>query len=46
MGYELIKHYYEMGLYKAGDLTFFVSANFITQEQADEITHGIDYQTK
>ncbi len=38
--YDIIKKYYDMGLYTDEDLETFVEAGYITQEQADEIRAG------
>lgn len=35
--FEGIKEYYQMGLYSKEDVQLFVQANYITQEQANEI---------
>lgn len=34
---EMIKRYYEMGLYSKADLDLFVKVNFITQGEEDQI---------
>ena len=38
MSYDLIKEYYDKGLYTAKDLKIFVAAGYITIEQYLEIT--------
>ncbi|MEK1304126.1 XkdX family protein [Limosilactobacillus fermentum] len=35
--FEMIKRYYEMGLYLKTDLDLFVKVNFITQEEENQI---------
>lgn len=35
---DQIKLYYQMGIYKAADLPLFVSAGWLTQAEADELT--------
>ena len=37
MWYKLIKEYYLIGLYTEEDLDLFVSVNWITEEQKEEI---------
>lgn len=38
--YELIKKYYELGIYNDSDIDMFVLAENITKEQGDEIKRG------
>lgn len=38
MSYELIKSYYDLGLFTKSDLEMFASIGWITEEQKKEIT--------
>lgn len=38
MSYELIKSYYELGLFTKSDLEIFASIGWITEKQRKEIT--------
>ena len=40
MSYEIIKSYYDMGLFTKEDLKLFVSCGWITQEQMNDIISG------
>ena len=40
MSYEIIKSYYDMGLFTKEDLQLFVDCGWITQEQMNEIISG------
>lgn len=37
---DLVITYFKMGFYTVDDLTLFVSARFITQDQADGLING------
>ena len=40
MSYEVIKAYYDMGLFTEEDLKLFVNCGWITQEQMNDIISG------
>lgn len=40
MSYETIKQYYELGLFKKGNLTLFVSIGWISDSQRKAIIEG------